>query len=329
MSMYTRRALLRSTGLLAGSALASRFIPSDLWAQAKAPATAPSAAQLKQDGIAALEARRAQMAKAPIQRTKLTESLELLSGPGGNVVVLHGADGLVVVDNFVRGAWPALETTLDAIGGKPTIAIDTHWHFDHADNNANIHKAGATIVAHQNTKKRLSEPHDIIGLHIDPEPADALPTVLFKDSHQLKANGEDIVLQYFDPAHTDTDIAVLFNKGNVFHMGDLFFSGSYPFIDVATGGTMNGMVAGAERALGIVDGNTKIVPGHGPLADRPALAKYRQMLGTIRDRVGAFKAAGKSVADAQAAKPSAEFDAQWGGGFLKPDDFVALVYSTL
>jgi glyoxylase-like metal-dependent hydrolase (beta-lactamase superfamily II) len=153
--------------------------------------------------------------------------------------------------------------------------------------------------------------------------------VTFKDSHQLKANGEDVVLQYFDPAHTDTDIAVLFNKGNVFHMGDLFFNGSYPFIDVATGGNINGMVAAAERGLGIVDGNTKVVPGHGPLGDRAALATYRQMLGTIRDKVGALKASGKSLADAQAAKPSADFDAQWGGGFMKPDDFVALVYSAL
>jgi glyoxylase-like metal-dependent hydrolase (beta-lactamase superfamily II) len=328
-SILTRRALLRSAGLLAGSALAFRYVPADLGAQAPQPARPLSAAEQRKAGIAALDARRAGMAKAPIERTKLTDTLELLSGPGGNVVVLHGADGLIVVDNFVRGAWPALQTTLEAIGGKPVFAIDTHWHFDHADNNGSLRKAGATIVAHENTKKRLSEAHDIIGLHLDPEPAEALPTVIFKDSHQLKANGEDVVLQYFAPAHTDSDIAVLFNKANVFHMGDLYFSGSYPFIDIATGGTMNGMVAGAERALGIIDGNTKVVPGHGPLADRARLATYRQMLGTIRDKVGALKAAGKSVADAQAAKPTADFDAQWGGGFLKPDDFVALVYSAL
>jgi len=328
-STLTRRALLRSSGLLAGTALTSRFVPVDLWAQAPAPAKPLSAAQQKQAGIDALKARRAEMAKTPIARTRLTDTLELLSGPGGNVVVLHGADGLIVVDNFIRGAWPALKTTLDAIGGKPTFAIDTHWHFDHADNNGEIHKAGATVVAHANTKKRLSEPHDIIGMHFDPEPADALPTVLFKDSHQLKANGEDVVLQYFDPAHTDTDIAILFNKGNVLHMGDTFFNGSYPFIDVATGGNINGMVAAAERALGFIDGNTKVVPGHGPLADRAALAAYRRMLATIRDKVGKLKAAGKSLEDVQAAKPSADFDAQWGGGFTKPEVFVAIVYSSL
>jgi glyoxylase-like metal-dependent hydrolase (beta-lactamase superfamily II) len=328
-STMTRRTLLRSTGLLAGTALASRVVPADLRAQAKAPAKPLSPAQQKQAGIAYLNQRRAEMARTPIQRTKLTDTLELLSGPGGNVVVLHGADGLVLVDTFVRGAFPALETTLDAIGGQLTLAIDTHWHFDHADNNALVHQAGATIVAHANTKKRLSEPHDILGMHMDPEPAAALPTVTFKDSHQLKANGEDVVLQYFDPAHTDTDVVVLFNHANVLHMGDTFFNGSYPFIDVATGGNINGMIAAAERALGIIDGNTKVVPGHGPLGDRAALATYRRVIATIRDRVGKLKASGKSLEEVQAAKPSAEFDAQWGAGFTNPEVFVGIVYNTV
>jgi glyoxylase-like metal-dependent hydrolase (beta-lactamase superfamily II) len=296
-------------------------VPGDLWAQAKTPT--------KQEGIAALAATRAEMAKVPIARTKLTETLELLSGPGGNVTVLHGADGLIVVDNFIRGAWPALKTTLDAIGGPLTFAVDTHWHFDHADNNGSIHKAGATLVGHANTKKRLSEPHDILGMHFDPEPADALPTVIFKDSHQLRANGEDVVLQAITPAHTDTDIVALFNKANVMQTGDIFFNGLYPFIDVSTGGSINGMIDAAERLLGIVDGNTKIVPGHGPMGDRAALQRYRTVLASIRDRVGKLKASGKSLADTQAAKPTAEFDAQWGNGFMKPDDFVAIVYSSL
>jgi glyoxylase-like metal-dependent hydrolase (beta-lactamase superfamily II) len=319
----TRRTLLRSTSLLAGGALLSRWAPGDLWA-AQAPAAAKPPA-----GLAALDARRAEMAKAPIQRTRLADNLELLSGPGGNVVVLHGADGLHLVDNFVKGAWPQLKVALDAIGGAVKVGIDTHWHFDHADNNASVRQAGGTIVAHAKTKQRLSEAHDVIGLHMDPEPAEALPTVIFKDSHVLGANGEDVVLQYLAPAHTDTDILVLFNKANVIHLGDLFFNGFYPFIDASTGGNIDGMVAGAERALGIVDGSTKIVPGHGPLGDRAALQSYQRMLATIRDRVGGLKASRKSLAETQAAKPSAEYDAQWGNGFMKPDDFVALVYATL
>lgn len=317
----SRRELLRSTGLIAGTALAWRYTPDVLWAQAKAPT--------REEAVAALAAARAGMAQTPITRAKLADNLELLQGPGGNVTVLHGADGLVLVDNFIRGAWPALKTTLDAIGGAVRIGIDTHWHFDHADNNASVRQAGGTIVAHVNTKKRLSEPHDLLGMHFDPEPAEALPTITFKDAHQLKANGEDVVLQAFAPAHTDTDIIALYNKANVVQLGDLFFNGMYPFIDLSTGGSIGGMIDAAQRALGIVDGSTRIVPGHGPMGDRAALQRYHAVLAKVRDNVGKLKAAGKSLADTQAAKPNAEFDAQWGGGFMNPDDFVAIVYNSL
>jgi cyclase len=317
----TRRAVLRSTGALAGAAIVHRYLPP---LRAQAPATASAKA-----GVDALNARRAEMAKIPIARTRLTERLELLAGPGGNVLVLHGPDGLLLVDNFVKPAWPQLKSTLEAFGRPIATALDTHWHFDHADNNASLHRAGAAIVAHTNTKVRLAQSHDIIGLHIDPEPPEALPTVTFADTHALRANGEEIALQHMAPAHTDTDITVRFAKANVLHLGDLFFNGSYPFIDSATGGRMDGMVAAAEQAVKAVDAETRIVPGHGPLGDRAALEGYRTMLATIRDRVGDRLARGLEPADAQAAKPTASFDADWGGGFMKPDAFVALVYSTL
>jgi cyclase len=318
---FTRRAVLHSTGALAGAAILHRYLPA---LQAQTPATAAAKA-----GTDALNARRAEMAKAPIVRTRLADRLELLAGPGGNVLVLHGPDGLLLVDNFVRPAWPALKTVLDAIGGPIGAAIDTHWHFDHADNNASLHRAGATIVAHVNTKTRLSQAHDIIGLHIDPEPAEALPTQTFTDATTMAANSEALTLEHVAPAHTDTDITVRFAKANVLHLGDLFFNGAYPFIDASTGGTINGMVTASEQALKAVDASTKIVPGHGPLGDRAALDRYRTMLATVRDKVAALKASGKSLADTQAAKPSAAFDAAWGGGFMGPDAFVALVYGTL
>jgi cyclase len=324
--LLTRRTLLRSTGALAGAALVHRYaadLASDLWG-AQAPTASPAKA-----GADALEARRIEMAKTPIVRTRLTDRLELLAGPGGNVLVLHGADGLLLVDNFVRPAWPQLKSTLDAIGGSIKTAIDTHWHFDHADNNASLHRAGAVIVAHARTKVRLSEPHDIIGLHMDPEPPEALPAVTFTDARTLDANGDTLTLQYVPPAHTDTDITVRFAKANVLHLGDLFFNGTYPFIDASTGGNINGMVAASEKALATVDAQTRIVPGHGPLGDRAALERYRAMLTAIRDRVVALKSSGKTLADVQAAKPSAAYDAEWGKGFMQPDVFVGIVYSTL
>ena len=315
---WTRRAWLEASGRLTAAAVAARYLATDAWA-AQATAPAPSA----------LDARRAGMAQAPVVRTALTDRLALLAGPGGNVVVLHGPDGLHLVDNFVRPAWANLKAALGAIGGPVRVAIDTHWHFDHADNNANLRTAGAAIVAHQNTRTRLSQAHEILGMTIPAEVPEALPTETFTDARTIQANGEELRLQYVAPAHTDTDISILFAKANVLHLGDLFFNGTYPFIDVSTGGNMNGMIAAADRALALVDAKTKIVPGHGPLADRAALERYRAMLADVRDRVSALKKAGKPVAEVRAAKPTAAYDATWGAGFMKPDDFVALVYSAL
>src|SRR4029453_15198631 len=322
MVATSRRIFLRSTAVLTGGALASRYVPCALIDTAaaqglQAPAQDP-----------AVEKMRAQMGAAPIETTKLADGLVMLSGPGGTVVVLCGPEGKVVVDSFVQPAWPRLKATLDGLDGSPLkTLIDTHWHFDHADNNANFRSAGAGILAHENTKKRLSEPHDLLGMHFEPSPADALPTDTFADRRPVIANGDQIILAYVPPAHTDTDILVHFSKGNVLHMGDLFFNGIYPFIDASTRGTINGMIAASDRALQMVDDKTKIVPGHGPLGDRAALQKYRTMLATIRDRVRAQKAKGATLEQVQAAKPTAEFDAQWGKGMMEPAAFVALVYA--
>ena len=318
----SRRIFLRSTAVLTGGALVSRYLPGALIHTVaahglQAPAQDP-----------AVDKMRAQMGAAPIETTKLADGLVMLSGPGGNVVVLFGPEGKVVVDSFVQPAWPRLKATLDGLDGSPLkTLIDTHWHFDHSDNNANFRAAGAGILAHENTKKRLSEPHDLLGMHLEPSPAEALPTDTFADRRSVTLNGDQIILAHVPPAHTDTDILVHFSKGNVLHMGDLFFNGTYPFIDASTRGTINGMIAASDRALQMVDDKTKIVPGHGPLGDRAALQKYRTMLAAIRDKVRAQKAKGATLEQVQAAKPTAEFDAHWGKGMMGPAAFVALVYA--
>jgi cyclase len=324
----TRRDLLRLAGAFTGSALLVRLAPT-LFADG-AHVTHALQQPSVEAGREALNARRQAMAANPIQQTKLSDNVLLLSGPGGNVVVLHGPDGKVVVDTFVQPVWSKLKETLDAIDAAPIkLLIDTHWHFDHTDNNANFHNAGATVLAHENTKKRLSEQHDALGMHFDPSPAAALPTQTFTDKHKLHINGEDLALEHVAPAHTDSDIFIHYAKANVLHMGDVFFNGFYPFIDASTGGNINGTVAAADRALKLVDDKTKIVPGHGPLGDKAALTKYREVIGTTRDRVQKLKAAGKSLAEVQAAKPTADFDATWGKGTMGPDAFVANVYNTL
>ena len=305
MLEITRRDLLKTT-VLAGAS-AARAQPAD-----------------------PLAATRAQMAATPIETIRLMNIMTMLAGPGGNVIVQHGLDGKLIVDTFVRGAFAGLKQRVDALGTAPILfAIDTHWHFDHTDNNEDVRKAGATLIAHENTRKRLSEPHDLLGMHFDPAPAAALPAETFKQNHRLAFNNEYIEMGYFQPAHTDTDIYVQFVLSEVLHVGDTFFNGMYPFIDASTGGNIKGMIAAADQTLRMAGPRAKIVPGHGALADREALMKYREMLVTVRDRVQKLKAAGRTGKEVVAARPTADLDPAWGKGFVQPDEFVAIVYNTL
>jgi glyoxylase-like metal-dependent hydrolase (beta-lactamase superfamily II) len=224
-----------------------------------------------------------------------------------------------------------LKEALDGLGNAPVkTVIDTHWHFDHTDNNGNLHAAGATVLAHENTKTRMAEPHDsaLLGLHIPASPADALPQQTFSSSQKLQANGEIVMLQYFQPAHTDTDIYIHFQKANVIHMGDTFFNGFYPVIDTSTGGKANGIIVAADKILSLADNNTKIVPGHGPLGNKADLTKSRDMLVVARDRVQKLKTAGKSPEEIAASKPLADLDPVWGH-MLSSDVFVQMIYSSL
>jgi len=303
---------------MGAGALVDGFVPREL----------ARAATSRQDPVAAFRAR---LGAIPIQIRSLGENLALLAGPGGNVVVLHGSDGLVVVDTFVAPAWPKFQESLKGFGAPVKFVIDTHWHFDHTDNNAPLRADGATLVAHENTKLRMSQPHHLAVLELDfpPSPAAALPQRVFKDGYTLEANGERLAVTHVPPAHTDTDVVVRFEKANVLHAGDVFFNGRYPFIDGSTGGRIDGMIAAADRLLGLADSETRIVPGHGPLATKADLAKYRDMLSKAAERVRSLKASGKSLEESIAAKPFADLDADWGKGTFNGDSFVKVVYLTL
>jgi cyclase len=323
----TRREILRASGALAGGWALSQMFPAVL--HGAAPAGAQEA---KPSPAEALAAARARFGKAPIESTKLSDNLTLLRGPGGNVVVLNGTDGKLIVDTFTQLAWDRFKKTLDDLGSGPLkLAINSHWHWDHTDNNANVHDAGATLLAHENTLKRLSETHDldVIGLHFDPAPASALPQKTFKESYQMNFSGEHVALGRFAPAHTDSDIFIHFQKSNVLHMGDVFFNGIYCYIDRGTDGSIRGMIAGATKMLAMVDNDTKIVPGHGPLGNKSDLKMFRDMLVTAEARVQKLKLAGKTLEEAVAAKPLADLDAVWGKGVLSSDAFVHVVYTTL
>jgi cyclase len=323
----TRREMLRGSAALAGSAFLAQLFPGSLL-RAASPVRGLQTASPADRATAF----RAQMGATPIKSEKLADNLTLLSGPGGNVVVLTGPDGKFIVDNFVSPAWPKLKEALTGLGDAPLkYAIDTHWHFDHTDNNAALHAAGATVLAHENTKKRMSEAHEIpiLGLHFDPSPAEALPQKTFTSSFKLQANGENLSLQYFAPAHTDSDIYVHFEKANAIHMGDTFFNHAYPFVDPGSSGKVKGMIAAADKILAIANNDTKIVPGHGPLGTKADLTRSRDMLLTAVGRVEKLKDEGKSFQEAAAAKPLADLDATWATGFLTGDLFVQVIYLTL
>jgi cyclase len=331
----SRRDILRGSVTLAGSVFLAQLFPTTLFrASAAARAQEPSAADL-------LASMRAKFNSAPLETQKLAEDVTMLSGPGGSVVVLNGPDGKFVVDTFVAPAWPRLKEALDGLGNAPVkCVIDTHWHFDHTDNNAPLHAAGATVLAHENTKKRMAEQHDLpvlyrgpdgalTGLHFDPSPAEALPQQTFRTTYKLQANGESLVLQHVPPAHTDTDIYVHFEKSNVIQMGDLFFNWMYPYIDPGTGGKIAGNIAACNKILSLADNSTKIVPGHGPLGSKSELTKFRDMLVTSRDRIEKLKSAGKSAQEAVAEKPFADLDPVWGNGIINSEQWVQIVYLTL
>ena len=333
---FTRREMLRGSATLAGSAFLAHLFPAtSLRASAAGYVQqAPSPADLLAD-------MRAKFNAVPMQTQKLAGNVTMFDGPGGAVTVLNGPDGKFIVDTFVAPAWPKLKQALDGLGSAPpTYVIDTHWHFDHTDNNAHLHAAGAAVIAHENTKKRMSEPHDLpvlyraadgslAGLHFDPSPAEALPQQTFTDSYQLQANGETLALQHVAPAHTDSDIYVHFQNANVISMGDLFFNGMYPYIDPGTGGTIDGMIAAANKIISLADNSTKIVAGHGPLGNKADLAKSRDMLITSRDRVEKLKSMGKSALEAVAEKPFVDLDPIWGQGIVNSDQWVQIVYLTL
>jgi cyclase len=332
----SRRDILRGSVTLVGSAFLAHLLPTTLLHASAAGYAKQSPSQ--PDLLAYM---RDWFNTFPMETQKLADNITMFDGPGGAVTVLTGPDGKFVVDSFVAPAWPRLKEALDGLGNAPVqYLIDSHWHFDHTDNNAHLHAAGATVLAHQNTKKRMSEPHDLpvllrapngalIGLHFDPSPAEALPQETFSDSYKLQANGETLVLQHVPAAHTDTDIYVHFQNANVIQMADLFFNGMYPYIDPGTGGKITGVIAATDKVLSLADNDTKIVAGHGPLGNKSDLTKARDMLITSRDRIQKLKSEGKSALEAVAEKPFADLDPVWGKGIINGDQWVQIVYLTL
>jgi glyoxylase-like metal-dependent hydrolase (beta-lactamase superfamily II) len=272
---------------------------------------------------------RATAATAKITTQKLHDNVSVLMGSGGNIVVLSGPQGKLLVDAGVSTSQPQITEALAAISADPIQhLINTHWHWDHTDGNPWVHRAGAKIIAHEKTRQRLSSTQTITAFNatFPPIPADGLPTLLFTDSHSLKLNGVTIALSHYDPAHTDTDISVYFTDADVLHTGDTWFNGAYPFFDASTGGHIDGMIRATKKTLEIGTTSTVLVPGHGAVGTKKDLAESLDMLTTLRGKIADLKKDGKTADEVVALKPTASFDTKFGNGFVKPEMFVRLVY---
>lgn len=271
----------------------------------------------------------AEAATAPIQVTPLRGNLSMLSGSGGNIVVLNGRTGKVLGDAGIAVSRPRLETALAGLGPAPVkYVINTHYHWDHTDGNAWLHESGATIVAHENTLTRLRDGQRVIewGFTFPPSPKAALPTVVVQKEHTLQFEGETIVLKHFGTGHTDTDLAIHFKNADVLQVGDIWWNGHYPFLDNGAGGSINGLIRWVDECIKASTDKTIIVPGHGEVSNRAAFIGFREMLTTVRNNVAGLKMEGKTLSETIAARPTAAFDAKYGDFLIDPAFFIQLIY---
>jgi glyoxylase-like metal-dependent hydrolase (beta-lactamase superfamily II) len=259
----------------------------------------------------------------------LRRNVSVLIGAGGNIAVLAGNDGKLIIDAGYLGARSKIAAALSSLSPDPIKhLVNTHWHFDHTDGNEWMHSAGATITAHENTRKHLSTGTRVEDWNFtfSPSPAAPIPTDVFNADKTLQLNGATIAFKHYGPAHTDGDISAYFVEAHVFHTGDTWWNGYYLFSDYSTGGNVNGMIKAAEANLAMVTDKTIVIPGHGPVGGKTEMIEYRDLLTSIRDRVAALKGEGKSLNEIVAAKPTAAYDAKWGTGFVNGEFFTKLVY---
>jgi cyclase len=269
---------------------------------------------------------------AQVTTRDLGHGVHMLMGVGGNLGVSVGPDGVFLIDDQYAPMTEKIRASIVQLTDIPLrFVFNTHWHGDHTGGNENLGKQGALIVAHEGVRERMSTDQFIAAFDrkVPASPARALPVVTFSEEITFHINGHEVHAFHVAPAHTDGDSIVHFRTANVLHMGDVFFNRMYAFFDLSSGGSVDGMIAGLARGLELCDDDTKIIPGHGPLADRKDLEASLHMLRSVRDRVAAALAEGKSADEIVALAPSADFDDEFAGGFLKPEPFVRLVTASL
>jgi len=268
------------------------------------------------------------MANVQISTQKINDKIYMLQGEGGNIGVLVGSDGTLIVDDQFAPLTEKIKTAIAAINDHPTqFVLNTHWHYDHTDGNENFGKAGAVIVSHENSRTRMAT-DQVLEMFGRDQPAysiEGLPKITFKDSMTFHYNGETVNVFHLGPAHTDGDAIVHFVESNIFHTGDVFVRYGLPYIDQPNGGNIYGMISTADTLATLANDETKIIPGHGAISTKKDLLAYRDMLQAITDTIKADMDKGLSLQQIIDKKPIE----QYAGGFVQPAAFVKIVYDSI
>jgi cyclase len=273
-----------------------------------------------------------QFESTPLRTISLANGIWMFSGDGGNVTALVDDGNTLLIDSGLDSRTAELTNAVFQATWRPiTRLVNTHWHFDHTGGNVYFGTEGVTIIAQENVKVRLASVQNVpfVGLRDGRYPAQALPTVSYSSSTTLSQGDQHLTLVNYGPAHTDGDTVIYITPANVAVVGDIFSNHFYPIIDLASRGSINGMIQALDQILAQTDGQTKIVPGHGPVATRSDLQNYRDMLVVVRQRISALIGAGRTMNETVVAGPTKDYDALWGSGYVSPDVFVRMVFASL
>lgn len=274
----------------------------------------------------------AQMEDVTLETTLLEDHLAMIEGRGGNLAVYAGEDGVFLVDDQYAPLSKKIRAAVAELSDQSVrFVLNTHWHGDHTGGNESFGGGGSLIVAHDNVRERMSTDQfsEIFDRNTPASPDVALPVVTFTDELSFHLDGREIRVFHVPHAHTDGDGVVHFVDDNVIHTGDIFFNGWYPFIDSSSGGRIDGVLDGVDRILELCDADTRIIPGHGALADVEDLRRYRALLVYVRDGIQASLDRGEDLETFLASAPLAEYEEVWGQAFLDGPRFLEIVHGEM